>query len=603
MAADSTGKVTPGSPFRAPPARVWNNMIDAGQAFADGRLSSGPPGSTRPRETDLLKLKNSSGAVRRKGEILKIEGKVIESVTGENIWLDGIAPTTDCRFGILKTPADVDEVVTVQVSGVCMAMVNVTDASHTFASAAGANYVLRSGTSGPLEILFAPVGTGELECVVRFAGGGGGGKIDSLIGSTGCCCNCTDCVQPANAAISDCVACPSGATTQYKVRFVSGEGGTIAGRTISDIFDLTWSSGCIWLSDPFYVTVKGVTGRYQWELNQNGNSSTITLVWYDGGDPLHQTYPYPCVIRYVFTSGYNWSCRCNNQMTLADRECLPVGSGLACSICVIPLADGGCSGTPCASGTCVSRNTYWTMPLSVNGGDGCKYTQTLNLCCASGACLWEAYMAVCSMGAILNGRTGVLTVRSHCIYKGYPYIITATYSVAVIANCPFGTSITATFVSGDALVTWPATLALTPHDADDRVGPCKQPSNCCDGDCYWTVGSSGFGGTKQWISDTSINGFGSSDNCRLSSCPCTKPTTDPTTLGVGTKATTRCGSGGGAGGCAGSATWTWTSGAWVLTTTDCTVGPPCTTSCSAPAPSRAGAFESEAVVVTCTCNP
>jgi hypothetical protein len=181
MMADSTGKVTSGSPFRAPPATIWNNMIDAGQAVADEKLNSGPPGATRSRATDLLKLKNSSGAVRRKGEILKIEGKVIETVTDENIWLDGIEPTAECRFGILKSPANMGEegdeengeVITAQVSGVCLALVNVTDASHTFASAVDADYVLHSGTSGPLEILYAPDGTGELECVVRFCGGPG----------------------------------------------------------------------------------------------------------------------------------------------------------------------------------------------------------------------------------------------------------------------------------------------------------------------------------------------------------------------------------------------------------------------------------------------
>lgn len=177
MAADSTGKASSGSPFRPPPATIWNNMVDAGRAFADGRLSSESPGATRSRATDLLKLKNSSEAVRRKGEILKIDGKVIETVTDESIWLNGIEPTTECRFGILKYPAGDGEVVTAQVSGVCTALVNVTDEAHTFAAAADEEYVLQSGGGGPLEILYAPEGTGELECVVRFVGGTGGAQI------------------------------------------------------------------------------------------------------------------------------------------------------------------------------------------------------------------------------------------------------------------------------------------------------------------------------------------------------------------------------------------------------------------------------------------
>jgi hypothetical protein len=175
--ADSAGKVSPGSPIRAVPASIWNNMVDAGRAFADRQLSSGGPSPTRARPTDLLKLKNSSGAMRRKGEILKIGGKVIDDITDEHIWLDGVEVTDDCRFGILKEPAESDEVVTAQVSGVCIALVNVTDEEHQFAKPVEDEYVLESDGSGPLEILYAPEGTGELECVVKFSGEVGGTHI------------------------------------------------------------------------------------------------------------------------------------------------------------------------------------------------------------------------------------------------------------------------------------------------------------------------------------------------------------------------------------------------------------------------------------------
>lgn len=171
MPVNSNGKTSPGTIMRSVPSAIWNNMVDAGQAFANQRISSSAPPPTRARATDLLKLRNSSGASRKKGEILKIDGKVIETVSEEFIWLDGKEPEPDCRFGILKEPALDEEVATAQVSGVCMALVNVTDADHTFAYPADGEYILQSGDSGPLEILFAPDGTGELDCVVRFASG------------------------------------------------------------------------------------------------------------------------------------------------------------------------------------------------------------------------------------------------------------------------------------------------------------------------------------------------------------------------------------------------------------------------------------------------
>lgn len=148
-------------------------MVDAGRAYADGFLDGGPPNPLRPRETDIIKAKNTSGSLRRTGEILKIEGKAINTVTDENKWLLGVEPTDDGYFGILKEPADISGIASLQVSGCCMALVNVTDADHKRATSVEGEYVLQSGSSGPIEILFAQDGTGEKTCVVRFAGIGG----------------------------------------------------------------------------------------------------------------------------------------------------------------------------------------------------------------------------------------------------------------------------------------------------------------------------------------------------------------------------------------------------------------------------------------------
>jgi len=48
--------------------------------------------------------------------------------------------------------------------------VNVTDADNKRATSVEGEYVLQSGDDGPIEILFAPTGTGEKTCVVRFGG-------------------------------------------------------------------------------------------------------------------------------------------------------------------------------------------------------------------------------------------------------------------------------------------------------------------------------------------------------------------------------------------------------------------------------------------------
>lgn len=152
-------------------------MVDAGRAHADSRLNANAPNPIRPRETDIIKAKNNSGALRRTGEILRISGKAIETVTDENKWLLGVVPTADGYFGILKEPAAISGIASLQVSGVCIALVDITDIDHTRADVVAGEYVLASSTSGPLEILYQPGTTGEHECVVRFAGGGGAAEI------------------------------------------------------------------------------------------------------------------------------------------------------------------------------------------------------------------------------------------------------------------------------------------------------------------------------------------------------------------------------------------------------------------------------------------
>ena len=171
MPGHSDDKASPGQPFRAPKAEIWNGMVDAGNAYRAGRLSNGVPQPTRPRETDIIKLKNASSGNRARGQILRIDGKAITDLTDEHIWLIGQAPTADDYFGILKEPIADGEIGRVQVSGCCLALVDVVDADHTRAKAVDSEYVLESSDDGPLEILFAPGGTGEQECVVRFGGG------------------------------------------------------------------------------------------------------------------------------------------------------------------------------------------------------------------------------------------------------------------------------------------------------------------------------------------------------------------------------------------------------------------------------------------------
>lgn len=175
MQPHESSKVSPGDVFEVPPARVWNNMVAAGYEYSKRELSNRATPPIRARETDLIRVLNDCGADRRVGEIMDIEGNAITDVREEFKWLVGVEPA-DGHFGILKEPLLDGKVGQLQVSGCCMAWVDVSDETHTSAAPSSGSYVLESATSGPIDILYAPSGTGEKNCVVRFAGSGGSGS-------------------------------------------------------------------------------------------------------------------------------------------------------------------------------------------------------------------------------------------------------------------------------------------------------------------------------------------------------------------------------------------------------------------------------------------
>lgn len=191
MPANNAGKASPGSPFIAPPATIWNNMVDAGRAWADGQLNNGAPTPNRSRPTDLVRIKNDCGVDRARGEILLISGKAITELSEESIWLLGDTPAADGYFAILKEPIQSGDIGVAQVSGCCLAKIDIRSTSHNRARQVSGQYTLESAADGPIEITHSPGTTGEVECVVRFAGGGSvfGFKITTAMASRAGVCS------------------------------------------------------------------------------------------------------------------------------------------------------------------------------------------------------------------------------------------------------------------------------------------------------------------------------------------------------------------------------------------------------------------------------
>jgi hypothetical protein len=161
-------KLIPGQPITFPAAE-WNRHVDASDAYHRTKaLGEGKDSSASAADTNIVNAKNTSGSDRRQGEILEFSGTPLSSFQDGLIWLNGDSPALANGFGVLLQAAPDGKFQDSQVSGVCRALVNVTDTAHKYAKPVSGNAILQSATRGPVRILHKPSGTGERDCAVRL---------------------------------------------------------------------------------------------------------------------------------------------------------------------------------------------------------------------------------------------------------------------------------------------------------------------------------------------------------------------------------------------------------------------------------------------------
>lgn len=162
------GSVKAGQQWR-PPKAVQQNGWDAAAQDYSRRVLSDPKGIWA--EYWPVKLQNVSGAARRQYEVVSLDGTfLLDPVTRQNIWLEGdVASTPQRLFGVLLEAAKDDAIVRAQISGVCPALVNVTNDGHRRATLIASEDRFTSSVGGPVQIIHKPTGTGEKLCVVNLS--------------------------------------------------------------------------------------------------------------------------------------------------------------------------------------------------------------------------------------------------------------------------------------------------------------------------------------------------------------------------------------------------------------------------------------------------
>ncbi len=161
-------KASVGKKWLPPTSAEWNNMLEAGEAWSRGRFDVQAPNPTPPRATDIIKVRNDTGEQRYRGEVVGIGGPIVSELTAEYTWLSGSLPSPSYGYGILKKDVAPGEIEELQVSGECIAVLNITSMSNRFASIEESIFNMQSADAGEVEILWRPPAFGLQECVVRF---------------------------------------------------------------------------------------------------------------------------------------------------------------------------------------------------------------------------------------------------------------------------------------------------------------------------------------------------------------------------------------------------------------------------------------------------
>lgn len=174
------GQKVAGSVIRS--AAFVGDLVDMRTRFKSGSLDAHGRGKEIvPLGTDLVMVKNSSGADRERGECLQLGDFLLttdeETENKWNLWFKGEQPSAPLwKCVILAQPAkhNADEsrcaIVEAHCSGVCVAKVDVLDLTHTHATPVAGSCILDSAGIGPLELFSQPTEEGEQLLAVRFSG-------------------------------------------------------------------------------------------------------------------------------------------------------------------------------------------------------------------------------------------------------------------------------------------------------------------------------------------------------------------------------------------------------------------------------------------------
>lgn len=160
-------------------AAFCNNLVDMVDWWKRQVRGNPQRALPAPIPTDVIKVKNVSGANRSAGNVLEIGTHLWTDVDRRNLGFnaDMVSHVVGRSYCVLPRPIPAGEIDDANICGICVAKVNIVSTSHRYAFVEVSSSVLKSGFAGQFKLLGPVTATGTQSVAVSFADDGRPGRI------------------------------------------------------------------------------------------------------------------------------------------------------------------------------------------------------------------------------------------------------------------------------------------------------------------------------------------------------------------------------------------------------------------------------------------
>lgn len=165
-------RATPGREMKIH-AATWNDILDSKDDYLRRKKrGKGRKAEPLPIPTDCIKVKNITGSDCTEGQVLELGTFLLTAPPKKtHPWFnaDTVSHNGGKSYCLLKEPIKSDKIGVAQVSGVCIAKVDIQATTDRYAYVVNSSLNLKSGEAGQFKLIGPVTTTGVQTAVVSFA--------------------------------------------------------------------------------------------------------------------------------------------------------------------------------------------------------------------------------------------------------------------------------------------------------------------------------------------------------------------------------------------------------------------------------------------------